>query len=67
MQQVKTLEQVMFEHVTLVIDACKGNMSKAADVLDVDRRTLYRMCERMRVPRPVRLRRRSELQPAGAQ
>ena len=54
MEQVKTLEQVMYEHVTLVIAGCDGNMSRAAHVLDVDRRTLYRMCERMKVPRLVR-------------
>jgi DNA-binding NtrC family response regulator len=41
-----SLEEMEEQHVRRVIAAVQGNMSKAAEVLRVDRRTLYRMIDR---------------------
>lgn len=41
-----TLEQAKAHHVQTVLLALEWNMSEAAKVLEVDRRTLYRLCKR---------------------
>jgi len=46
---IMTLDQVQAEHVRNVLEALDGNITAAAHALDVDRRTLYRMCERWKI------------------
>ena len=46
-----TLEQAKAAHVKTVLEALDWNMSEAGRVLEVDRRTLYRMCKRWRLER----------------
>jgi transcriptional regulator with PAS, ATPase and Fis domain len=41
-----TLEQLEERYIREVVEAAEGNMSKAADILGIDRRTLYRKLER---------------------
>jgi len=41
-----SLDQMEAQHVKRVIQAVDGNMSRAAEILRVDRRTLYRMIDR---------------------
>jgi transcriptional regulator with PAS, ATPase and Fis domain len=41
-----TLEEVEKRHLTRVLKETKGNKVKAAKILGIDRRTLYRMAER---------------------
>jgi len=41
-----SLEEIERQYIIHVIDRCNGNMSRAAEVLQIDRRTLYRMVER---------------------
>ncbi len=41
-QELLTLEEVERRHVLRVLDACKGNRTDAAKILEVDRKTLYR-------------------------
>jgi two-component system, NtrC family, response regulator AtoC len=41
-----SLDQMEAQYVTKVIHAVDGNMSRAAEILRVDRRTLYRMIDR---------------------
>ena len=41
-----SLEEIERQYISHVIDRCSGNMSRAAEVLQIDRRTLYRMMER---------------------
>jgi two-component system response regulator HydG len=40
--ELLTLEEVERRHVLRVLDACKGNRTDAAKILEVDRKTLYR-------------------------
>jgi DNA-binding NtrC family response regulator len=41
-----TLDQLERRYLLHVLDAAKGNRTRAAEILGVDRRTLYRMAER---------------------
>jgi transcriptional regulator of acetoin/glycerol metabolism len=41
-----TLEEVEKRHLVRVLKETKGNKVKAARILGIDRRTLYRMAER---------------------
>jgi two-component system, NtrC family, response regulator AtoC len=41
-----TLAQVEERYIQEVLDACQGNVSRAADILGIDRRTLYRRLEK---------------------
>ena len=41
-----SLDQMEAQYVKKVIQAVDGNMSRAAEILRVDRRTLYRMIDR---------------------
>ena len=41
-----SLEEIERQYISHVIERCSGNMSRAAEVLQIDRRTLYRMMER---------------------
>ncbi len=40
--EMLTLEEIERRHVLRVLEACKGNRTDAAKVLDLDRKTLYR-------------------------
>lgn len=40
--QPQTLEEIKTAHIRLVIGFTGGNLSEAAKILDIDRRTLYR-------------------------
>jgi DNA-binding NtrC family response regulator len=48
-----TLDEVKKRYILHVLDSTQGNISRAAEILDIDRRSLYRMLERYRVA-PVR-------------
>ena len=41
-----SLEQMEKRYLAHVLEALKGNRTRAAEVLGIDRRTLYRMMER---------------------
>jgi len=41
-----SLVEIERQYISHVIERCNGNMSRAAEVLQIDRRTLYRMMER---------------------
>ena len=41
-----TLEEIERRYLLHVLDAAQGNRTRAAEILGVDRRTLYRMAER---------------------
>ena len=45
-----TLDDLERRYLLHVLDAVKGNRTRAAEVLGVDRRTLYRMAERFGIP-----------------
>jgi two-component system response regulator HydG len=40
--ELMTLEEVERRHVLRVLEACEGNRTDAAKILDLDRKTLYR-------------------------
>ena len=42
MLELKTLAQVEADHIAVVLRATGGNKTKSAEILGVDRRTLYR-------------------------
>jgi len=44
--ELVSLEEIERLYISYVIDRCNGNMSRAAEVLHIDRRTLYRMMDR---------------------
>jgi len=44
--ELVSLDEIERLYISHVIDRCNGNMSRAAEILQIDRRTLYRMMER---------------------
>jgi DNA-binding NtrC family response regulator len=44
-----TLEEMKKRYILHVLNSTLGNMSRAAEILDIDRRSLYRMLERYKV------------------
>ncbi len=54
-RELVSLEEIDRQYILHVVQRCNGNMSRAAEVLQIDRRTLYRMVERfgMREVKPV--------------
>lgn len=53
--QVETLAQLTRRHLEHVLEVYGWHMTRAADALAVDRRTLYRMVERHGLKRPEAL------------
>lgn len=47
--QLPTLDAVEKRYIQYVISRTQGNISQAAKVLDIDRRSLYRMLERLQI------------------
>jgi DNA-binding NtrC family response regulator len=47
--KLPTLAAVEKRYVQYVISRTQGNLSRAAKVLDIDRRSLYRMVERLKI------------------
>ena len=47
-----TLDALERRYLLHVLDAAQGNRTRAAEILGVDRRTLYRMAERFGIPLP---------------
>jgi DNA-binding NtrC family response regulator len=45
-RELVPLEEIERQYILHVVQRCNGNMSRAAEVLQIDRRTLYRMVER---------------------
>jgi DNA-binding NtrC family response regulator len=45
-----SLDDTIQRHITRVLAATDGNKKRAAEILGVDRRTLYRMLERYATP-----------------
>ena len=45
-EQLPSLDEVERIHILRVLKACEGNKTRAAQILDVDRRTLYRKLQR---------------------
>ncbi len=50
LSELLTLEEIERRHVMRVLEACKGNRTDAAKILEVDRKTLYRKLLRWGVP-----------------
>jgi two-component system, NtrC family, response regulator AtoC len=46
-RELVPLEEIERQYILHVVQRCNGNMSRAAEVLQIDRRTLYRMVERL--------------------
>jgi len=40
--QLLTLDEIDRRHIMYVVEMCGGNRTNAAQVLDIDRKTLYR-------------------------
>jgi DNA-binding NtrC family response regulator len=51
-RELLPLEELEYQYIIHVIDRCNGNMTRAAEVLQIDRRTLYRMVERFKTDQP---------------
>jgi DNA-binding NtrC family response regulator len=49
-QGLPPLEEIERRYLQLVLDHVKGNRTRAAEVLGIDRRTLYRMADRFGIP-----------------
>ncbi len=47
--KILTMEQVVCEHLRRTLELCHWNKSQAAQALDLDRRTVYRMIGRYRL------------------
>ncbi len=45
-----SLEEVKKRYVLYILNRTQGNISQAAKILDIDRRSLYRMLERYKIP-----------------
>jgi DNA-binding NtrC family response regulator len=45
-QELVPLEEIERQYILHVLQRCNGNMSRTAELLQIDRRTLYRMVER---------------------
>jgi DNA-binding NtrC family response regulator len=45
-RELVPLDEIERQYILYVIDRLNGNMSRAAEILQIDRRTLYRMLER---------------------
>jgi DNA-binding NtrC family response regulator len=45
-RELLSLEEIERQYILHVVQRCNGNMSRAAEVLRIDRRTLYRMVDR---------------------
>jgi two-component system response regulator AtoC len=45
-RELLPLQEIERQYILHVVQRCDGNMTRAADVLGIDRRTLYRMVER---------------------
>jgi len=52
-----TLEEIKKRYISHLLTSTHGNMLRAAAILDVDRRSLYRMMARYQLGTPVRHRR----------
>ena len=52
---VKRLDAVIGEHVEHALTVYRWHMTRTADALNVDRRTLYRLIERHKIARPTEL------------
>jgi len=48
-RELLPLEEIDRQYILYVVQRCNGNMTRAAEVLQIDRRTLYRMVERFGV------------------
>ena len=48
-RQLVSLEEIQRQYILHVLERLNGNMSRAAELLEIDRRTLYRMLERFGV------------------
>jgi hypothetical protein len=53
--QIETLEQVVRAHLAHALELFGWHMTRTAEALSVDRRTLYRMIERHKLVRPEAL------------
>jgi DNA-binding NtrC family response regulator len=49
---LRTLAEVEIEHIRFVVQAVRGNISEAARVLDIDRKTLRQKLEKSEKPEP---------------
>jgi DNA-binding NtrC family response regulator len=45
-RELPPLQEIERQYILHVVRRCNGNMTRAAEVLGIDRRTLYRMVER---------------------
>lgn len=48
-QKLRTLDQVVADHVVLALEVCNGSVSEAARELGAHRRTVQRMMRRYRI------------------
>jgi transcriptional regulator of acetoin/glycerol metabolism len=48
-RELVSLDEIERQYILYVVQRCGGNMTRAAEVLHIDRRTLYRMVERFGV------------------
>ena len=48
-RELVSLDEIERQYILHVVQRCNGNMTRAAEILQIDRRTLYRMVERFGV------------------